>query len=135
VRGSIKPTQLEIKMKRDLDVLRAALLLIEGGEYGKVTIDDLRHKADCSPRSARYHCWLLVDGGYAKTAQEYSDEVGELTPQALTSKGHDLCEWLRDDEVWATARGSYLAHADDATIEWTADRIRAVFQSGLRAVA
>jgi hypothetical protein len=111
-------------MKRNLDVFRAALLLIEGGEYGKVTIDDLRHKADCSPRSARYHCWLLVDGGYAKPAQGYSDEVGELTPQDLTSKGHDLCACLEDDAVWARAKEVYLAPTDNVTIEWLAEAIR-----------
>lgn len=113
-------------MKRDMELVRAILLDLEGREPDLSRKDDFgydREKvaADIGTgiESLNYHLALLFEGqlidGWALRGQTHpagkalrldSDYVFHVVPRNLTWEGHEFLESVRDTEIWNKTKGA-----------------------------
>jgi hypothetical protein len=97
-------------MKRDLDLVRAILLDIEARGTPLDLIDpdiDGYNELEIS-----YHVMLLEDSGIIRAMDRTAIGIFRWSAGALTWRGHELVEYLRDDKLWEAAKADLLAAAD-----------------------
>lgn len=109
--------QMEVHMKRDLDLARQLLLDIEARDAdcsvsvlkpttlrestnGSAAHSFASSNFDCDER-IRYHLRLLIDGGYLREVDRTSAGVPCVR---LTHDGHELIELTRYEELWREAK-------------------------------
>ena len=85
-------------MKRDMDLVRTLLRVVEAADQGKAYEN---HQLDVFSREVQYHLRLIVDAGLARCVGASSD--GDVCIR-LTWKGHELLELTRSDEIWNRAK-------------------------------
>lgn len=85
-------------MKRDLDLIRQLLFVIEQSETGS-----FHHAHGLSPNDHRvqYHLRLLVDAGLVRAVGLTGE--GSISVR-LTWDGHELLELVRNDHLWDRAK-------------------------------
>ena len=96
-------------MKRDDDLVRTVLLLIEERGLGPNSEIQNFDVAGQDARKLNYHVWLLFDGGYIHTIRTRGfDAAGEaydlFVPCCLTFRGQEFLNSVRDSEVWRQTR-------------------------------
>ncbi len=92
-----------IKMKRDMDLIREMLLAIESAPHGfapKIKIQGYTQE------EIGYHAVLLEEAGLAKVNDITME--GSETPEAiverLTWAGHEFLDSARDNRIWNQAK-------------------------------
>ena len=94
-------------MKRDLDLIREIMLVLEDKmEYGKnfqsTHLIEVMQDKTLSVEKLAYHLGLLVESDFLK-AKEYKYLSGEPTDyliNTITSQGQDFIDTIRDDTTW-----------------------------------
>ena len=86
-------------MKRDMDLIRKLVLLIEDSPKGwspELKIDGF------TPSQIGYHSYLLVDSGLAVgiDATAMHSDGPSFFIQHLTSAGHDFADSIRTEYIW-----------------------------------
>lgn len=104
-------------MKRDMDLIRKMLLLVEDAEHGFAPTD---MKIDgYTEEQIGYHAYLLVDSGLAEGADV--THMGSSGPQyiltRLTWAGHDFADACRDQTVWEKAKATVKGKVSSVTFD------------------
>ena len=94
-------------MKRDLDLIREIMLVLEDKmEYGKnfksTQLIGIMQDKIFSAEKLAYHVGLLVENDFIK-AKEYKYQSGEPTDyliNTITSQGQDFIDTIRQDTTW-----------------------------------
>ncbi len=83
-------------MKRDLDLVRAILLHIEGGDAGPSGFSGFIEDG-YRMEQIHYHLQLLHDAGLIE-----ADEIvpGQWWPERMTWSGHEFLDAARNEELW-----------------------------------
>jgi hypothetical protein len=91
-------------MKRDMDVIRAIILNVEGDKYpygGRVNLPGV------SEETCAYHVALMIDAGLVEghVIKSISCPYAAAGIERLTSAGHDFCDGIKHDTIWNKAKG------------------------------
>ena len=94
-------------MKRDLDLIREIMLVLEDKmEYGKnfksTQLIEVIQDKTLSAEKLAYHVGLLVENDFIK-AKEYKYQSGEPTDyliNTITAQGQDFIDTIRQDTTW-----------------------------------
>lgn len=94
-------------MKRDLDLIRAIMLVLEENmEYDKnfqsAKLFEIMKDESLSLEKLAYHIGLLVEGGFIQ-AKEFKFQSSEPTVyliNTITPQGHDFIDTIRQDTIW-----------------------------------
>lgn len=103
-------------MRRDMDLIRKLVFYVEDvgpiRSIRDVSIDNY------TPEQIGYHCYLIVDAGYAKGVQVGG--LGSRLPECLilhlTSAGHDFADNARSDTVWNSVKSKIAGTANSVSI-------------------
>jgi Hypothetical protein (DUF2513) len=91
-------------MKRDLELIRKMLFLVEEHHHGfapqQIQIEGY------SSEEIGYHAYLLAQAGLvaASNATHSGHKTPYWTIQSLTSAGHDFIDSARSDTIWNKAK-------------------------------
>jgi DNA-binding PadR family transcriptional regulator len=85
-------------MKRDLNLIRQLLLIIESAETTSLS---QMHGLNPSDQQVQYHLRLLVDAGLVRGVGLTND--GAICVR-LTWEGHELLELARNEQLWERAK-------------------------------
>jgi Hypothetical protein (DUF2513) len=104
-------------MKRDMELIRKMVLAVEEGPNGYAP-DDLRIEGHTAEQLG-YHAHLLIQDGFATgpitTHINGSGPSAQIT--ALTWRGHDLADAVRDEARWRKAMGMIQEKGGAATLD------------------
>ena len=118
-------------MKRDLEIIRKIVLLVEDLPTGTV-IDEIQIEG-FSAEQIGYHCYLIVDAGLAKGIDD--TDMAETSPNwkilHLTSAGHDFADIARNEATWKKATGLVKDKATGVTIEIIKDLLVSLIKGTL----
>ncbi|WP_298846326.1 DUF2513 domain-containing protein [Clostridium sp.] len=91
-------------MKRDMDVIRKILLYIEKN-YIDVALYDIEIEG-YNFKTIAYHCSLCYDAEFISDYKGIyaDDEIIDFGVGALTWKGHEFLEKIKDDNVWSKTK-------------------------------
>ena len=96
----------DIKMKRDMDLIRKMLLRIESDEHALAP--DIIEIPDYTQEQINYHAFLLGEAGLAVTSE--TTNATDKSPQAivmrLTWAGHEFLDSAREHQIWNQAKDS-----------------------------
>lgn len=97
-------------MKRDMDLVRAILLLVESSDtdlMASVSIEPLKEQGYLEPQIF-HHIKLLNEAGLveAKDSSSYNGAYWEV--KALTWEGHDFLDAAKKDSLWEKAKKTVL---------------------------
>lgn len=103
-------------MRRDMDLIRKLVFYVE--DVGPVRSARDVQIEGYTPEQIGYHCYLIVDAGYAKGAQVGG--LGSRLPESLifhlTSAGHDFADSARNDTVWNSVKTKMAGTASSVSI-------------------
>lgn len=103
-------------MKRDLDLIRKMLLVIEDSPSGWAP--DLKIEG-YSDTQVGYHAYLMIDAGLAR-GNDVSTS-GSQAPEGLitnlTWAGHEFAEAARDETLWKKAMGIVAEKGGNITLD------------------
>ncbi len=109
-------------MKRDLDLIRSLLIMMEAHEHGYAPVDI---KVDgYTEEQVGFHVHLLGDAGLAVVADTTSigSESPSAMPQYLTWAGYEFLEAAKDETVWGLAKEKVIKPAGGVAftvlLEW-----------------
>lgn len=103
-------------MKRDLDLLRNMLLLIEES-MPEITNDDFAELSD-NPQLIAFHIQLLIDAGFI--AYYDASTIGNPNYFIITRMTFAGCEYLdsvRSTKIWEQAKQKLSAVGGSATLD------------------
>ena len=86
-------------MKRDMDLVRDILLLIESSDgYGFDWFEPRFDGLNKDFLVVNYHIKIMVDGGLLECEKaRYVDQYDKLY---ITAKGHEFLDCIRNDDIW-----------------------------------
>ena len=89
-------------MKRDMDLIRAMLLAVEGDPHGRAPEIEI---AGYTQEEIGYHAVLLGEAGLAVVIEMtgFSDQSPTATVSRLTWAGHEFLDASRDNRFWNQA--------------------------------
>jgi hypothetical protein len=91
-------------MKRDMELIRQVLLQVEDRSTGPVRPIGRLEIEGYTYDQITHHVWLLADAGFLN-AKDFSHLNGiDWRPIALTWKGAELLDDIRDQEVWSKTK-------------------------------
>ena len=102
------------KMKRDFDLIRRILFIIEASEQDPIEWVEINIEGK-SPTEIAYHIWLLVDAGLIEGTDCSSGEGLDWKAQALTWEGHEFLQSIKSDNIWNKAKEKILK----PSVSWT----------------
>lgn len=119
-------------MKRDLDLIRKIVLLVEESPSGNapypISFDGY------TPDQIGYHSYLLIDAGFATGEVDNSLGTG-LGPQgniaSLTWAGHEFADAARDNSRWQHALGVVKDKTGTITFELLKQLLATLMKSTL----
>jgi len=82
-------------MRRDMDLIRKILLIIEE-QFIDVALYNIKIE-DYDPKTIAYHCSILHDAGLIDDFNKLFDEFGV---GRLTWEGHEFIDKIRNDNTW-----------------------------------
>lgn len=94
-------------MKRDMDLCRSILILMEEDEaaqYGTAVFDI----NDVSEEKLHYHFMLLKQAGFITAANTSTAGGLHYRPQAITWQGHEFLSDVRSDTIWSKTKETAL---------------------------
>lgn len=109
-------------MKRDMDLVRQLLFVMEKAEHGHC--DEPLVVDGYTAEQIGYHAYLLNQAGLivAVDATAMDSEGPVFIPVCLTWAGHDFLDSVKDDTVWQKAKTYVLKPAAgvafDVLISW-----------------
>ncbi len=110
-------------MKRNLDLIRAIILDIEARGTPSDLIDpkvEGHNELDVS-----YHVMLMEDAGLIRATDRSAIGIFRWSAGALTWRGHELAEYLRDEALWGAAKRDVIeATAGGLPFDVLLDRLR-----------
>lgn len=110
-------------MKRNLDLVRAIVLDIEARGTPTDLIDPKVEGAN--ELDVSYHVMLLEDAGIIRATDRSAIGIFRWSAGALTWLGHELAEYLRDEDLWQAAKSDVLeATAGGLPFDLLRDRLR-----------
>jgi hypothetical protein len=110
-------------MKRDLDLVRAILLDVEARGTPLDLIDP--EVEGYNALQVSYHVMLLEDSGLIRAMDRTAIGIFRWSAGALTWRGHELVEYIRDDALWESAKSEVLVAAGDGLpFDVLVDRLR-----------
>jgi len=114
-------------MKRDMDLVRKILLAMEADQPVIMTLG-------YDPDVVGHHVWLMEQGDLITvSATSTHDDVGPVAlPCAITWKGHEFLDAVRDDTVWQLVKQDQGLSLPFALLHELALRILAVRVGELR---
>ena len=102
-------------LKRDLDLIREILLLIEESNRA-LAVSDIRIP-EYTTEEIVFHVELLSDAGYVELSRpKYLSRVCYVV-QRLTMKGCDYLDSIRDERVWKDTRATVLRTVGSAPLD------------------
>lgn len=110
VKAEVRPFNIFLHMKRDMDIVRALLLAEEGSDEAALK--------DYSRQELAYNAVLMID---AKLVAGHAEPViGEKYPSnyqiyRLTWAGHDFLDAARNETIWNKAKEKILK----PSVSWT----------------
>lgn len=147
-----KPTEGNIIMKRDMDLIRSILMEIETDQQinGHFVLSDadIMSNLNAERPAVQYHLRLLMDAGYIEGKDLLADtnkiQVGDgasifresgssITISRLTWEGHEFIDSVRDNNVWAKTKG-YLKDVGGVGIDVLKDVAKAVVKDQIKQV-
>lgn len=88
-------------MRRDMDLIRHLLLLIEDqGSDMNSWIEDTIVEGH-TEEEISHHIWLLSDGGFIDAIDLSTMECSSFKPRCLTWQGHEFLDAVRDKDIWS----------------------------------
>lgn len=87
-------------MKRDMDLIRKLLLLIEEQGHDKIRWIENVEIEGYTEQQISQHVWLLADGGYIEAIDLSNMSRIAHRPRCLTWRGHEFLEAIRDKDIW-----------------------------------
>lgn len=121
-------------MKRDMDLVRQLLLLLEQRESpAHIHAKDIQVE-NASVLEIQYHLNLMFQAGLIDgepTKSSTSDRLISVTPFGLTWQGHEFLESVRDPEIWTKAKAGAAA-AGTVGIEFLWAIAKALIASQIR---
>lgn len=89
-------------MKRDMDLIRAILLMVEAGEIQGTSVA----VEGCDPHMVAEHIELLLDAGLilGKVTHFLGDEPPAALVRRLTWSGHEFLAAARNETVWSRTK-------------------------------
>lgn len=155
-----KPTEGNIIMKRDMDLIRSILMEIESNQQinGHFILSDadIMGTLTADRTAVQYHLRLLMDAGYiegkdlladtskiqasdgmsnarAITHLNFRETGSSITISRLTWDGHDFLDSVKDNNVWAKTKG-YLKDVGGVGIDVLKDVAKAVVKDQIKQV-
>jgi len=107
----------EVAMKRDMDLIRKILLVVESEVHGfapeKLEIDGYTQE------QIEYHAVLLGEAGLAEVVDmtTYADKSPQGKIIRLTWLGHEFVDSARENQVWNQAKDLIINKVGGATIQ------------------
>lgn len=102
-------------MKRDMDLIRQILLLLESDKYdgGEMKIDGYDSDA------IGYHCWLALEAKLVQGTEctTYDSRFNEALLTGLTWEGHEFIDKARSDTIWAKAKKLAIEKTGSLSLE------------------
>lgn len=104
-------------MQRDMDLCRLILFKIEK-EYKSTALFNLSIDGYDMDLVA-YHCGLLADAGLVTSYEPVyaSDHIYSFGVGALTWKGHEFLDMIREDTVWYKTKKNIKEHMLPFTLD------------------
>jgi Hypothetical protein (DUF2513) len=104
-------------MKRDMDIVRKILALVEDQPAGD-PVNGMPTIGDASPATIAEHVQIMTDAGLLTGQVIGSSEQGYgVLIFGLTWKGHDFLESIRNDTIWNKIRTKIKSAGAGMTIE------------------
>ncbi len=98
-------------MKRDLDLIRNMLLVIESADPEDphvINIETFLH-LNQKPRVISHHIKLLLDSKFIEAdGPIYIDDIEDFYIERITSAGYDYLDSVRDTRVWSATKKKIL---------------------------
>lgn len=122
-------------MKRDMDLIRALVLRLESWDLGPgaiIIVNDIEKDFPIDGYTGHqisYHFNLIADDGWIDTGGR-KPTSRSFSFRALTSRGHDFADSVRDDKVWASTKSGALK-AGGFTLELLADLAKGLVKKQL----
>lgn len=88
-------------MKRDLDLVKRLLLLIEEKDSDSI---ELKIPPDIDRGVAVYHLKIMEQAGFTKNDIKYADDKPLWIFSSLTWGGHEFLDAIRNDKVWTKVK-------------------------------
>ena len=111
-------------MKRDMDLVRDILLLIESSECCGFDWREREFESLSKDYNVIwYHIKIMVDGGLIECEKaRYVDQYDKLY---ITAKGHEFLDCIRNDDIWHTVkeRIAVVGGAPSDVIMWLANKL------------
>lgn len=82
-------------MKRDMELVRGLLLLIESNET-----DQLKLPENIDLHKAAAHLKLIEQAGYINASIKYADNKPYFISAKLTWNGHEVLDSIKNDTIW-----------------------------------
>lgn len=107
-------------MKRDLDLLRDMLLVIESIEAKSqrvINIETFYHLCSDS-YTVSQHIRLLLDSGFIEAdGPLYNGDAADFYITRITSSGYDYLDSVRNPGIWAATKAKLQTLGGSATLE------------------
>lgn len=104
-------------MKRDMDLVRKILLVLEQHEHGYAP-KQLEIEG-CTDEQIHFHVWLMGDGGLLRVSDS-SHGAGaspRAIPVSIVWEGYEFLEAAREDTMWEKAKSTISEAGVGLTIE------------------
>lgn len=85
------------EMKRDMELIRKLLLLIESNEDDN---KELKIPNSWDRREVAYHLKVLDDAGFVTNNTKWADDEPMWLYASLTWDGHEFLDSIRNDNIW-----------------------------------
>ena len=126
------------EMKRDWDLIRSMMLLMETEEQADE--QRLKTEIDTHPENIRNEHWaLLIEAGLLEGAIQRNEyAVGRVLPGRITWAGHDFLAAIHDDNLWKKVTKSVKSSAGSMTLDILKEVLqqasKAALKEGLRQI-
>lgn len=104
-------------MKRDMDLVRDILLMVEKADRA-LTSDDM-HKLKQSDSLIDYHVELLTQHKFldAEITHDWNNDIVGLNIAGLTWEGQDFLEGMRNPTLWEKVKSTLKESGTSASFE------------------
>ena len=103
-------------MKRDMDLIRRLLLLVEEKKTGfSISNEDRDEEIRVMEHMGLLFQEGLVEGSVIRGANALPARCS-ISQQGLTMEGHDFLDSIRDDKVWSNVKGKLQTVGGGATL-------------------
>lgn len=104
-------------MKRDMDLVRDILLMVESADKA-LGLNDM-HKLKYEPNIIDYHVELLIQHNFldAEAKHDWNGDVIFLNIEGVTWEGQDFLESMRNPTLWEKAKSTLVKSGAPASFE------------------